>query len=57
MLASESKSWSLHARSMTPATVVETNPSALKGYKPVNYDEGEGKTPSRWRRAWRMSRA
>ncbi|HEY4120876.1 MAG TPA: PBP1A family penicillin-binding protein [Byssovorax sp.] len=43
--------YGIHARSMTPATIVETNPKALKGYNPQNYDEGEGKTPKRVREA------
>jgi penicillin-binding protein 1A len=41
----------MHSRQMTPATIVETNPTALKGYNPQNFDEGEGKTPKRVREA------
>src|SRR6185436_14862829 len=48
-------SYAIHARAMTPATIVETNPSALHGYKPDNYDEGEGKTPKRLRDALAQS--
>jgi penicillin-binding protein 1A len=44
-------SYAMHARTMTPATIVETNPAALKGYKPANYDESEGRTPKRVRPA------
>ncbi len=43
--------YAIHARQMTPASIVETNKSALKGYKPDNYDEGEGKSPKRLRDA------
>jgi penicillin-binding protein 1A len=48
-------SYAMHARQMTPATIVETNPSALKGYQPGNFDEGEGKTPKRVREALALS--
>jgi penicillin-binding protein 1A len=48
-------SYGVHARQLTAATVVETNPAALKGYKPDNYDEGEGKTPKRLRDALAQS--
>jgi penicillin-binding protein 1A len=44
-------SYAIHARQMTAASIVETNPAALHGYKPDNYDEGEGKTPKRMRDA------
>jgi penicillin-binding protein 1A len=44
-------SYAIHARQMTAASIVETNPQALHGYKPDNYDEGEGKTPKRMRDA------
>ncbi|HVY49576.1 MAG TPA: PBP1A family penicillin-binding protein [Minicystis sp.] len=43
--------YAIHTRQMTPATIVETNPKALKGYRPDNFDEGEGKTPRRLRDA------
>ena len=46
----------IHARAMTPATIVETNPAALpKRYQPGNYDEGEGKTPEALARRARLS--
>src|SRR6185312_12530640 len=44
-----------HTREWTPATIVETNPGALHGYRPENYDEGEGKTPKRLRDALALS--
>ena len=44
-------SYAIHSRQMTAASIVETNPQALHGYKPDNYDEGEGKTPKRLRDA------
>jgi penicillin-binding protein 1A len=43
--------YAIHARKMTPATIVETSKAALHGYQPDNYDEGEGKTPKRLREA------
>jgi penicillin-binding protein 1A len=43
--------YAIHTRQMTAASIVETSPSALHGYKPDNYDEGEGKTPKRMRDA------
>lgn len=47
--------YGIHSRGLTPATIVETNPSALQGYRPDNYDEGEGKTPKRLREALAQS--
>jgi penicillin-binding protein 1A len=44
-----------HTREWTPATVVQTNIGALHGYRPDNYDEGEGKTPKRLRDALALS--
>ena len=44
-------SYAIHSRQMTAASIVETSPAALRGYKPDNYDEGEGKTPKRLRDA------
>ncbi len=43
--------YGIHSRRLTPATLLETNPAALKGYEPKNYDESEGKTPARLREA------
>ena len=48
-------SYGLHSRQLTPATIVETSPSALHGYRPDNYDEGEGKSPKRLREALAQS--
>jgi penicillin-binding protein 1A len=48
-------SYAIHSRTMTPATIVETNPLVLKGYRPDNFDEGEGKTPKRLRDALAQS--
>ena len=50
-------SYAIHARSRdwTPATIVETNPGALHGYRPDNFDEGEGKTAKRLRDALALS--
>ena len=44
-------SYAIHSRQMTAASIVETSPQALHGYKPDNYDEGEGKSPKRMRDA------
>lgn len=44
-------SYAIHSRQMTAASIVETSTAALHGYKPDNYDEGEGKTPKRMRDA------
>jgi penicillin-binding protein 1A len=50
-------SYAIHTRTRdwTPATIVETNPAALHGYRPDNFDEGEGKTPKRLRDALALS--
>lgn len=48
-------SYAIHSRAVTPATIVETNPAALIGYKPDNYDEGEGRSPKRLRDALAQS--
>jgi penicillin-binding protein 1A len=47
--------YAMHARKLTPATLLETNPAALKGYKPDNYDESEGLSPARAREAFAHS--
>jgi penicillin-binding protein 1A len=45
-------SYAMHARTMSPATILETDPEKLgTKYKPANYDESEGKTPARLREA------
>ncbi|WP_231511775.1 penicillin-binding protein 1A [Chondromyces apiculatus] len=44
--------YGIKARTMTPATILETNPAALgSNYKPQNYDESEGHSPARLREA------
>jgi penicillin-binding protein 1A len=43
--------YGIHARTLTPATILETNPTAIAGYKPQNYDESEGLSPARLREA------
>ncbi|KYF68417.1 penicillin-binding protein, partial [Sorangium cellulosum] len=43
--------YGIHARTLTPATILETNPSAVSGYNPQNHDESEGKSPARLREA------
>jgi penicillin-binding protein 1A len=48
-------SYAIHTRAMTPATIVETSPSALHGYHPDNFDEGDAKTAKRLRDALAQS--
>ncbi|WP_437813462.1 PBP1A family penicillin-binding protein [Sorangium sp. So ce1078] len=43
--------YGIHARTLTPSTILETNPLAIAGYKPQNHDESEGKSPARLREA------
>lgn len=43
--------YAIHSRAMTAATILETNPGALSGYRPDNYDESEGRSPKRLREA------
>ncbi|AUX27972.1 penicillin-binding protein [Sorangium cellulosum] len=43
--------YGLHARTLTPSTILETNPQAVAGYKPQNHDESEGQSPARLREA------
>ncbi|WP_104976755.1 penicillin-binding protein 1A [Sorangium cellulosum] len=43
--------YGIHARTLTPATILETNPLAVAGYKPQNHDESEGRSPARLREA------
>ncbi|XXS99668.1 PBP1A family penicillin-binding protein [Sorangium sp. So ce363] len=43
--------YGIHARTLTPATILDTDPLAIAGYKPQNYDESEGKSPARLREA------
>jgi penicillin-binding protein 1A len=50
-------SYAIHTRSRewTAASIVETNPLALHGYRPDNYDESEGRTAKRLRDALALS--
>jgi len=49
--------YAIHTRTKewTPATIVETNPFALRGYRPDNFDEGEGQRARRLRDAFALS--
>jgi penicillin-binding protein 1A len=47
--------YALQSRRMTPATLVETSPSAVPLYKIGNYDESGGQTPRRLRDALAQS--
>src|SRR5262249_45752520 len=38
-------------RTMTPASILETNPLAIPNYRPANYDESDGASPKRMRLA------
>ena len=44
-------SYALHTRRFTPATLVETRPGTVKGYRAANYGDEEGKQPMRLREA------
>jgi penicillin-binding protein 1A len=44
-------SYAIHTRTMTPASILETNPLAIPNYRPANYDESEGQSPKRMRPA------
>ncbi len=44
-------SYALYTRRFTPATMLDTNPGTLSGYKPSNYEDSEGKAPMRMREA------
>lgn len=43
--------YGIASRRLTPATVLDTNPGTLSGYKPSNYEDEEGKEPMRLREA------
>jgi penicillin-binding protein 1A len=43
--------YAIESRAMTPASILETSPGALTGYRPDNYDESEGRSPKRLREA------
>jgi len=49
-------SYAIHARAMTAATLVETNPAALPAHcRPRNYEENEGQSPKLLRHALAQS--
>ncbi|WP_437485183.1 PBP1A family penicillin-binding protein [Sorangium sp. So ce1014] len=43
--------YGIHARTLTPSTILDTNPLSIVDYKPQNHDESEGKSPARLREA------
>ncbi|WP_157906378.1 penicillin-binding protein 1A [Sorangium cellulosum] len=43
--------YGIHSRKLTAASMLETDPAALEGYRPGNYDESEGQSPKRLREA------
>ncbi|WP_437548981.1 penicillin-binding transpeptidase domain-containing protein [Sorangium sp. So ce367] len=43
--------YGIHSRKLTAASMLETDPAALDGYRPGNYDESEGQSPKRLRDA------
>jgi penicillin-binding protein 1A len=47
--------YAIKARALTPASILETNPDALVGYRPENHDPEEGSSPRRLRDALAMS--
>ncbi|MGK4007749.1 PBP1A family penicillin-binding protein [Sorangium sp. So ce1036] len=47
--------YGIHARKLTPASMLETDPAALEGYRPGNHDEGAGQRPKRLREAFAQS--
>jgi penicillin-binding protein 1A len=44
-------SYAIHSRTMTPASILETDPQFIPNYRPANYDESEGMSPRRMRTA------
>jgi len=44
-------SYALYARRFTPASMLDTNPGTLSGYRPSNYEDSEGNAPMRLREA------
>jgi penicillin-binding protein 1A len=44
-------SYALFSRRFTPATLLETNPKSLPGYRPKNFEDSEGSVPMRLREA------
>jgi penicillin-binding protein 1A len=43
--------YALSSRRFTPATMLETNPGSLIGYRPQNFEDSEGVAPTRLREA------
>lgn len=48
-------SYALHTRRFTAATLVETRPGTIAGYRPMNFEELDGSKPMRLREALAMS--
>jgi penicillin-binding protein 1A len=48
-------SYALHTRRFTPATLVETRPGTISGYRPMNFEELDGSKPARLREALAQS--
>lgn len=44
-------SYALYSRRFTPATMLDTSPGTLTGYRPSNYEDSEGVAPMRLREA------
>jgi penicillin-binding protein 1A len=44
-------SYALYSRRFTPATMLDTDPGTLTGYRPSNFEDSEGTTPMRLREA------
>jgi penicillin-binding protein 1A len=48
-------SYALHSRRVTAATLVETRPGTIGGYRPMNFEEADGTAPMRLREALAQS--
>jgi penicillin-binding protein 1A len=44
-------SYALYSRRFTAATMLDTDPASLSGYRPSNFEDSEGSTPMRMREA------
>ena len=44
-------SYGVYSRRFTPATMLDTNPGTLTGYRPSNFEDSEGSAPMRLREA------
>jgi penicillin-binding protein 1A len=44
-------SYALYSRRFTPATMLDTSPESLPGYRPKNFEDSEGSAPMRLREA------